>query len=110
MLNQTLGANVNNMVSGCFSQFCVPPEESDRLCSVEVLNGLIDSSRAFLGAQSGLARLAQRVSLEAAQHLLQVGNERARVTPQSVRQLKNLTVKFLHVCGKRCVNLFCHST
>ena len=84
MLDETLGANIDNMIPRGLAELRVPSDLSNRLSSVQVFDGFIDGGGAFLRAERRLSWLAQRVALETAQHLLEVRDEAAWVGAQSV--------------------------
>ena len=92
VLDEAFGSDIDDVIAGSLAKLRVPAEQTDRLGAIEVLYGLVDGGWALLRSQCRLARLAERVTIEATQHFLQVGDERARVTSQSVCQLENLPV------------------
>jgi hypothetical protein len=92
MLHESFRADVDDVVTGGLAQLTIPLEDSNGFSTVEILYGFVDSCGALFCAQGCLAWLAQRVTVEASEHLLQVRDEGARVCAQSILKLKNLLV------------------
>ena len=101
VLYEALRTGVDNMVASCTTKVLAPAQGLYRLEPVEVLDCFVDSRGTFFGSQGRPTGLLQQVAFETIEHLLEVRNARAWVHSNFVLHLKNLTVHFGHICGKR---------
>ena len=75
MLDESLWSNVSRVISGSLAKFFIESQCSDRFDSVEVLDCFLNSSWSFLGSESCLSWLLEKVSLKSAKPLLEVGDK-----------------------------------
>lgn len=84
MLYETLGTDVNDMLTGGSVKFIVPFKLARWVQFAQVFDGLLDCGSALLRAESRLTCLLHEESFEATEHLLKVGYKKLRVASDLV--------------------------
>ena len=101
MLHEALWTSVDHVIAASTAKVFRPLEWFNWLQSVQILDCFIDSSGAFFSAKCGATWLLKQITLKTLEHLLQVGNTRARVVSNLVLDFKNLPIHLRNI-ARQC--------
>lgn len=92
MLKLSFGSDVLGMALRGSSKPTIPFKWAQWLCLLHKFDGFGDRGRSFVRLQARHSLSGKTFTIEASQHLFQVGNERGRVRPESILDFKDLLV------------------